>query len=122
MDPEARATPARSRRAATAIEVQQRLKGYPDAMPTLPLPARLKSYRPASLRYDMTAGLAIAAVGLPSAIAYPALAGLPPEVGLYASIMAVLGYALFGSSRQLITGPDAGTVMMLGAAFISLGV
>jgi SulP family sulfate permease len=91
-------------------------------VPTLPLISSLKGYRPEWLRYDIAAGLAIAAVGLPSAIAYPALAGLPPEVGLYASILAVLGYALFGSSRQLITGPDAGTVMMLGAAFISLGV
>lgn len=91
-------------------------------MPTLPLLASLKGYRPEWLRFDIASGLAIAAVGLPSAIAYPALAGLPPEVGLYASILAVLGYALFGSSRQLITGPDAGTVMMLGAVFISLGV
>jgi high affinity sulfate transporter 1 len=91
-------------------------------MPTLPLLSSLRGYRREWLRYDITSGLAIAAVGLPSAIAYPALAGLPPEVGLYSSIMAVLGYALFGSSRQLITGPDAGTVMMLAAVFLSLGL
>src|SRR5204863_2119104 len=81
-----------------------------------------KGYQPAWLRQDVTSGLAIAAVGLPSAIAYPALAGLPPEIGLYASILAVLGYALFGSSRQLITGPDAGAVVMLGAVCLSLRV
>jgi high affinity sulfate transporter 1 len=91
-------------------------------MPSLPILTSLRGYRPEWLRYDITSGLAIAAVGLPSAIAYPALAGLPPEVGLYASILSVLGYALFGSSRQLITGPDAGTVMMLGAAFVAMGV
>ena len=91
-------------------------------MPTLPLISSLRDYRPEWLRFDMTSGLAIAAVGLPSAIAYPALAGLPPEVGLYASILAVLGYALLGSSRQLIVGPDAGTVMMLGAVLLSLGL
>lgn len=91
-------------------------------MPTLPLLSSLKGYRPQWLRYDIASGLAIAAVGLPSAIAYPALAGLPPEVGLYSSILAVLGYALFGSSRQLITGPDAGTVMMLSAVFLALGL
>ena len=62
------------------------------------------------------------AVGLPSAIAYPALAGLPPEVGIYASIMSVLGYALLGSSRQLIMGPDAGTVMVLAAVLASFGL
>lgn len=91
-------------------------------MPTLPLLSNLKGYRGEWLRYDLMSGLAVAAVGLPSAIAYPALAGLPPEVGLYASIMAVLGYALFGSSRQLIVGPDAGTVMMLAAVFVALGL
>src|SRR4249919_3541592 len=91
-------------------------------MPRLPVLTSLRGYRPEWLRYDVLSGLAIAAVGLPSAIAYPALAGLPPEVGLYASILAVLGYALFGSSRQLIVGPDAGTVMMLAAVFVSLGV
>src|ERR1700756_2032274 len=91
-------------------------------MPTLPLLSSLREYRTEWLRYDLTSGLAIAAVGLPSAIAYPALAGLPPEVGLYASIVAVLAYALLGSSRQLIVGPDGGTVMMLAALFVSLGL
>jgi len=94
----------------------------PDTMPTLPLLVSLRGYRAEWLRYDITSGLAIAAVGLPSAIAYPALAGLPPEVGLYSSIVAVLAYALFGSSRQLIVGPDASTVIMLAAVFLSLGV
>lgn len=89
---------------------------------TLPLISSLRGYRREWARHDLVAGLAIAAVGLPSAIAYPALAGLPPEVGLYASMLAVLGYALCGSSRQLIVGPDAGTVMMLAAVFLSLGL
>ncbi|WP_455274563.1 SulP family inorganic anion transporter [Rhizobium herbae] len=92
------------------------------AMPTLPLITSLRGYRPEWLRYDMTSGLAIAAVGLPSAIAYPALAGLPPEVGIYASIMSILGYALLGSSRQLIVGPDAGTVTVLAAVLVSFGL
>jgi high affinity sulfate transporter 1 len=91
-------------------------------MPRLPILTSLRGYRPEWLRYDIMSGLSIAAVGLPSAIAYPALAGLPPEVGLYSSILAALGYALLGSSRQLITGPDAGTIMMLGAVFVSLGL
>ncbi|MEK1889453.1 MAG: SulP family inorganic anion transporter, partial [Phyllobacterium sp.] len=90
-------------------------------MPTLPIISSLRAYRSEWLRYDVTSGLAIAAVGLPSAIAYPAIAGLPPEVGLYASIMAVLGYAILGSSRQLIVGPDAGTVTVLAAVLLSLG-
>lgn len=91
-------------------------------MPTLPLISSLREYRVEWLRYDLTSGLAIAAVGLPSAIAYPALAGLPPEVGIYASILSVLGYALLGSSRQLIVGPDAGTVTVLAAVLVSFGL
>jgi high affinity sulfate transporter 1 len=64
----------------------------------------------------MTAGLAIAAVALPIGIAYPAIAGLPPVVGLYASILPLIGYAIFGSSRQLIVGPDAATLTILAAS------
>ncbi|WP_426124373.1 SulP family inorganic anion transporter [Pararhizobium sp. PWRC1-1] len=91
-------------------------------MPTFPLIASLREYRIAWLKHDLTSGLSIAAVGLPSAIAYPALAGLPPEVGIYASIMAVLGYALLGSSRQLVVGPDAATVTVLAAVLVSFGL
>jgi high affinity sulfate transporter 1 len=68
------------------------------------------------LRRDIPAGLSIAAVGLPSAIAYPAIAGLPPETGIYASIAAPIAYAIFGPSRLLILGPDAGTMTVLAAA------
>jgi high affinity sulfate transporter 1 len=64
----------------------------------------------------VTAGLAIAAVALPIGVAYPAIAGLPPEVGLYASILSLIGYAIFGSSRQLIVGPDAATLTILAAS------
>ena len=79
----------------------------------LPFLASLHGYRPGWLRDDIAAGLAIAAVGLPTAIAYPAIAGLPPEVGLYASIAPMMAYAFFGPSRQLIIGPDAATMTVL---------
>ncbi len=78
-------------------------------------------YRREWLRPDLLSGLSIAAVGLPSAIAYPAIAGLPPQVGLYASMLPLLGYALFGSSRYVIVGPDAGTTIVLAAVLASLG-
>ena len=71
------------------------------------------------LRADVLSGLSIAAVGLPSAIAYPAIAGLPPQVGLYSSMVPLLGYALFGSSRHLIVGPDAGTTIVLAGVLAS---
>lgn len=77
-------------------------------------------FRPAWLRSDITAGLAIATVAIPSAIAYPALAGLPPEVGIYSSLFPLIAYALFGPSRQLIVGPDAATMTVLAAVLTSM--
>ncbi len=59
------------------------------------------------LRSDLTAGLTIGAMLVPQGMAYALLAGLPPEVGLYASTLPVLAYALFGTSRQLAVGPVA---------------
>ena len=71
----------------------------------------LAGFNRAWLRSDIPAGLSIAAVGLPSAIAYPAIAGLPPETGIYASIVAPIAYAIFGPSRLLVVGPDAATML-----------
>ncbi|WP_259673981.1 SulP family inorganic anion transporter [Rhizobium sp. NZLR10] len=76
----------------------------------------LAGFNRAWLRSDIPAGLSIAAVGLPSAIAYPAIAGLPPETGIYASIVAPIAYAIFGPSRLLVVGPDAATMTVLAAA------
>lgn len=76
----------------------------------------LAGFKKAWLRSDIPAGLSIAAVGLPSAIAYPAIAGLPPETGIYASIVAPIAYAIFGPSRLLVVGPDAATMSVLAAA------
>ncbi|WP_018185316.1 SulP family inorganic anion transporter [Kaistia granuli] len=86
----------------------------------LPLPAGLSGYRFAWLPRDISAGLAVAAVGLPSAIAYPAIAGLPPETGIYASIAPLVAYAFFGPSRQLIVGPDAATMTVLAATLVAV--
>ena len=73
------------------------------------LPRSLKST-------DLLAGLAIAAVAIPTALAYAELAGFPPVVGLYASIFPLVAYALFGSSPQLIVGPDAATCALVAAS------
>ncbi|APO72241.1 sulfate transporter/antisigma-factor antagonist STAS domain-containing protein (plasmid) [Rhizobium gallicum] len=83
---------------------------------SLPLLRGLAGFSRDWLRSDIPAGLSIAAVGLPSAIAYPAIAGLPPETGIYASIVAPIAYAIFGPSRLLIVGPDAATMTVLAAA------
>lgn len=85
-----------------------------------PILASLAGYRAGWLKGDIAAGLAIAAVGLPSAIAYPAIAGLPPETGLYACIVPLIAYAVFGPSRQLIVGPDAATITVVAAVLATM--
>lgn len=79
-------------------------------------------YKMEWLRSDAMAGLAVAAVAIPSAIAYPAIAGLPPEVGLYSSILPLVAYALIGPSRQLMLGPDAPTMTVIAAVLATLSV
>lgn len=86
----------------------------------LPIAEGLIPYRWEWLRFDITAGLAIAAVAIPSAVAYPAIAGLPAEVGFYTSILSLVGYALAGPSRKLIVGPDAATMTVLAATLATL--
>jgi high affinity sulfate transporter 1 len=85
-----------------------------------PILTSLGGYQLDWVRSDVSAGLAVAAVSLPTAIAYPAIAGLPPETGIYASIAPLVGYAFFGPSRQLIVGPDAATMTVLAAVLVTL--
>jgi high affinity sulfate transporter 1 len=91
-----------------------------EALPTRAILASLEGYRPGWVKADVAAGLAIAAVGLPSAIAYPAIAGLPPQTGLYASIAPLVAYAIFGPSRQLVVGPDAATITVMAAVLAAM--
>jgi high affinity sulfate transporter 1 len=86
----------------------------------MPLLRDLRHYRPEWLSHDVIAGLSVTAVQVPTAVAYANLAGFPPETGLYASMLPVLVYAWFGSSRQLIVGPDAATCAMLAALLLPL--
>ena len=65
----------------------------------------LRSYRLTDLRADVLAGLTVAAVAVPQAMAYAMVAGLPVEYGLYTAIVMTAVGALFDSSRQLINGP-----------------
>jgi MFS superfamily sulfate permease-like transporter len=85
-----------------------------------PIVPQLESYRSGWLLKDVSVGLGIAAVALPIGLAYPAIAGLPPIVGLYASILPLVGSAIFGSSRQLIVGPDAATLTILAASLAQI--
>jgi len=77
-------------------------------------PARwLSGYHVAWLSGDIAAGVTLAAYAIPVSLAYATLAGLPPQVGVYGYLLGGLGYALFGSSRQLAIGPTSAISLMV---------
>lgn len=88
----------------------------------MPIIGQIAEYRREWLQADVLAGLSVAAVALPTAIAYPAIANLPPQVGLFAAILPPVGYALFGPSRKLMVGPDTATTVVLASTLLTLGV
>ena len=73
-----------------------------------------------NFRHDATAGVCVASVAVPVAIAYAQLAGFRPEVGLYSSILPLVAYAVFGTSRRLIINPDAAVCAMVAASVAPL--
>ncbi|MCU0572965.1 MAG: SulP family inorganic anion transporter [Syntrophobacteraceae bacterium] len=81
----------------------------------------LLSYRFAEdFRYDLVAGVSVAAVALPVAVAYAQLAGFEPVIGLYSAILPLVAYALFGTSRQLMINPDASVCAIVATAVTPL--
>jgi SulP family sulfate permease len=76
----------------------------------------VKGYRTGHLRADLISGITVALVLIPQSMAYAQLAGLPVYYGLYASFLPPMVAALFGSSRQLATGPVAVVSLMTAAA------
>ena len=80
------------------------------------LPCWLTGYRRAQLPGDLAAGLIVTVMLIPQSLAYAMLAGLPPETGLYASILPILAYALFGTSMTLAVGPVAVISLMTASA------
>ena len=81
-----------------------------------PLAGWLAAYRREWLPSDAVAGITLAAYAIPVSLAYAALAGLPPQIGVYGYMLGGIGYALFGSSRQLAIGPTSAISLMIGAS------
>jgi high affinity sulfate transporter 1 len=73
----------------------------------------LATYRGEWLPSDTVAGVTLAAYAIPVSLAYAALAGLPPQVGIYGYMLGGIGYALLGSSRQLAIGPTSAISLMI---------
>lgn len=84
--------------------------------------ADLRTYGGGIARRDLQAGLTVAALALPSAMAYAELAGLSPITGLYALLLPTLAYVLLGSSRQVIVGPEGSISALVAAAVLPLAV
>ena len=80
----------------------------------------LRQYRRSLLAGDMTAGIVVAMMMVPQGMAYALVAGLPPVVGIYASILPPVLYAVFGSSMTQSVGPMAIVSLMTGAALAPL--
>ena len=74
------------------------------------------NYNKKTFSNDMIVALIVTMMLIPQSLAYAILAGLPPEIGLYASIAPLLIYAIFGSSRTLAVGPVAVASLMTAAA------
>ncbi len=79
-----------------------------------------RSYHLAYLRRDVFAGIVLTAILVPAGMGYAEASGLPPIVGLYASIVPLLAYALLGPSRILVLGPDSSLLPIIAAAIVPL--
>ena len=87
---------------------------------TIPVSRGLRRYRLDSGRRDLIAGLTVAALALPSGMAYAEVAGLSPVQGLYALLLPSVAYMLLGSSRTVIVGPEGALAALVAAAILPL--
>jgi high affinity sulfate transporter 1 len=74
------------------------------------------------LRGDLVAGLAVAALVVPKSLGYAGIAGVPIQHGLYAAAAGTILYALFGTARQISTGPSSALAAVAGSAVVLAGV
>ena len=81
----------------------------------------LPHYKRSDFKGDLTAGLTVAMMLIPQAMSYAMLAGLPAIHGLYAGILPILAYAVFGTSRQLAVGPAAMVALLVSSGIAELG-
>jgi high affinity sulfate transporter 1 len=86
----------------------------------IPALAQLKTYQRPWLAKDLVAGLVLTAILVPVGMGYAEAAGLPAIYGLYATIVPLLAYAIFGPSRILVLGPDSSLAAIIAATIVPL--
>lgn len=87
---------------------------------SIPISRDLAGYRPRRGGIDLAAGLTVAALAIPSGMAYAEVAGLSPVVGLYALLLPTVAYALLGSSRPLVVGPEGSISALVAVSVLAL--
>jgi sulfate permease, SulP family len=94
----------------------------PERRRLVPIVGWLRTYDRRWLRGDLIAGLAVAALIIPKNLGYAGIAGIPLQNGLYAAAAGAILYAVFGTSRQVSTGPSSGLAAVAASACLAAGV
>ena len=87
-----------------------------------PILGWLPSYDRSDLRYDVVAGITVSALVIPKALGYAGIAQVPLAAGLYAAAAGAILYALFGTSRQISTGPSSALAAVASGAVATTGL
>jgi sulfate permease, SulP family len=95
-----------------AGKIPQKFESFARVFPIL---GWLPCYEPEWLRADVIAGLTLWGILVPEAIAYAAMAGAPPEAGLYTLLGSLVVYAILGTTRQAASAPTSGSSIMMAA-------
>jgi high affinity sulfate transporter 1 len=103
--------------AATALAEAEPASGWRKWIPGVEV---VRGYQLGWLRHDITAGVVLTALLVPAGMGYAEAAGLPPIYGLYATIVPLIAYAIFGPSRILVMGPDSSLVPLIAVAIAPL--
>ena len=102
-----------------AVQTKEKQKGVGATVKAyLPVLDWLPKYEWSGIRWDFIAAITVWALLVPEGMAYAGIAGMPPETGLYAALLALVGYALFGTSKHLNVGPSS-TVAALSFSVIA---
>lgn len=87
--------------------------------PIVPAARWVRTYDRRWLRGDLVAGIAVAALIIPKNLGYAGIAGVPLQNGLYAAAAGAILYAVFGTSRQISTGPSSGLAAVAASAVVA---